>query len=247
MRKFFLAVFVLSLILLPLEMFPLEAQEGKAADTQGESPAAAQAEPQNFFSKISWFAQGSVLFFPEHNGMASDPMPILPSPGFGASYPVTKIFRVEATLDFYMTHYGYDDSLGRAVPNAIENRTALVIGSLLAFQAAAYFDVSPSITLRVYGGPAADLRIVLVAEDLNAGLDDMDTIRSQTDSVRNYFWSSGRWFMPVMGAGADFALNPRIKLGVDLRVWAPIYRLWTGENLPAIEGWRFGPGIRLSF
>ena len=234
MRRFFLVVFTLSLI-----TFSLTAQE--------EAQPAAQAEPQGFFGKISWFAAGSVLFFPEHNGMASDPMPILPSLGAGASYPITKILRAELTLDFYMTHYGYDDTLKRAVPNSIENRTSRVIGSLLAFQLAAYFDVTSFITLRAYCGPAADLRIVLIAEDLNEGLDDMDTIRRQTDSVRNYFWSSGRWFMPVMGVGADFTLNSRVKLGVDMRVWAPIYRLWTGENLPAIEGWRFGPGIRLTF
>ena len=230
MRKFFLTVFMLTLFILSLK-----AQE----EVQGE----AAPETKGFFSTISWFAQGTILFFPEHNGMASDPMPVLPSLGAGASYPFTKIFRAELTLDFYMTHYGY--ALGRAVPNAIENRSSLVIGSLLAFQAAAYFNVNSFMTIRVYGGPAADLRIVIVAEDLNSY--DMEDAQRQTDAVRNYFWSSGRWFMPVMGAGMDFTLNPRVKLGIDMRVWAPVYRLWTGEDLPAIEGWRFGPGVRLSF
>lgn len=201
-------------------------------------------EAQSFFSKVSWFFQGSVLFFPENNGLASDPMPILPSPGAGASYPINSIFRAELTLDFYMTHYGYDYTLDRAVPAAIENRSSLVIGSLLGIQAAAYFDVTSFMTVRVYGGPAADLRIVVVAGDLNSY--DMDDAARQTNSVRSYFWSRGRWLMPVIGTGVDFALNEGFKLGIDFRVWVPAYRLWAGGDLPGIEGWRFGPGIRLT-
>ena len=233
MRKLLPFHIFLAALIFGFSVFPLGAQE---LEESGES--------KGFFSKISWFVNGSVLFFPEDNGMHSDPMPILPSPGAGVSYPITKILRAEATLDFYFTHYGYDYDLDRAVPLAIENRSSFVFGSLLGFHLAAYFNVKSFITVRVYGGPAADLRIVLIAEDLRS--DDKDDASRQTDSVRHYFWSSGRWFMPVIGAGVDFDLNPHLKLGVDLRVWAPMYRLWTGENLPVIEGWRFGPGIRFT-
>jgi hypothetical protein len=114
----------------------------------------------------------------------------------------------------------------------------------------ALFNITPAIDVRVYGGPAADLRIVLLAEDLNSvdftGNRDTDP-QIQTDAVRDYFWSSGRWFLPVFGAGMDFDLNSKLKLGFDLRVWFPLYRLWTGENLPAVEGWRFGLGARITF
>ena len=210
---------------------------------------------QGFSGRITWFGEGSVLLFPEDNGMDSGPMPVLPSPGFGVSYKAADIFkskgelRLELALDFYFTHYAYDYGLDRAVPAAIENRSALVIGFPLAFQLAAYFDLASFMTVRVFGGPAADLRIVLIAEDLN----DADLIgppetnaRIQTDSVRSYFWSQGRWLMPVIGTGVDFTINPRFKLGVDFRVWIPVYRLWSGETLPGIEGWRFGPGIRFT-
>ena len=202
---------------------------------------------QSFFGKISWFAEGSILVFPDDNGPLSDPTPILPSLGFGVSCPFNNIFRAELTLDFYLTHYGYSDVLNRAIPNAIENRTSRVIGSLLAFQAAGYFNVNSFMTIRAFAGPAIDMRIVLVAAGLSDELDQMDDIRRQTDLVRNYFWSKGRWFMPVAGAGLDFKVNPRVKLGLDLRSWIPVYRLWTDEDLPPIEGWRFGCGIRLSF
>ena len=202
-------------------------------------------DAQGFFRKISWFGEASVLFFPEGNGMDSDPMPILPSPGLGAAFPVGGPMRVEVTLDFYLTHYGYSYELERAVPNAIENRSARVIGSILAVQAAAYFNVSSLLTIRAYAGPAADLRIVVMAADLGPG-DEEDASR-QTNSARKYFWSQGRWLLPVTGAGLDFSINERFKVGIDLRAWIPAYRLWTKENLPALEGWRFNPGIRFTF
>lgn len=209
------------------------------------SMGAVSAGAQGFFSGVSWFAEGSILLFPEKNGVDSDPMPILPSPGLGASLPLRNRLRLDITLDFYMTHYGYSDELGRAVPAAIENRSARVLGSLLAFQAAGYFELSPLLTLRAYGGPAADLRIVFMAAGLGPG-DEEDASR-QTKSARSYFWSSGRWFMPVAGAGLDFNINERFKLGIDLRCWIPAYRIWSGEDLPFIEGWRFGPGVRFTF
>ena len=219
-------------------VFPLVSQENNDVD---------DVNNEGFFKKISWFGEGSVLFFLEDNGTESDPMPILPSPGFGASYPLTDFFRLEFSLDMYFTHYGYSYNLERAVPDAIENRTAQVIGFIIALEAAWYYDVNSFMTLRAFGGPAADLRLVLVASNLsNETSSSMDDIRERTNKVRNYFWSSGRWFMPVAGTGVDFTLNSRFKLGIDFRVWIPMYRLWSGEDLPAAEGWRFGPGIRFT-
>jgi hypothetical protein len=204
-------------------------------------------EAQSFFSRLSWFGSGSILFFPEDNGLYSDPMPVLPSPGMGVGYPVYGPLSVELTLDLYFTHYGYADPLERAVPYAIENRSAQVWAFVLGVQAEACFSPVPLIDLRVYGGFAADMRLVLLAEDLNEGLDDIDAIRDETDKIRNYFWGQGRWFLPLVGGGLDFNLNESFKLGLDMRVWIPVYKLWTGEGFMKIDGWRFGPGVRLTF
>ena len=231
MRKMFLVIVVLNLIALPVcaheDVPPVE-------------------ESRSSLRRISWFILGSVLLFPEDNGLNSDPMPVLPSPGVGVSFPVTRIFSIEITLDAYLTHYGFNSALNRAVPNAVENRTARVIGFPFAIQAAWRFNFTPLLSLRAYAGPAADFRAVFIAAGLNEGTDDMDDIRLQTSSVKKYFWSKGRWFMPVVGTGLDFNITPRIQLGVDIRVWIPMYRIWTNEGLPPIEGWRFGPGIRFT-
>ena len=202
------------------------------------------AGAQGFFSKISWFAGGSILFFPEDNGRHSGPMPVLPSPGLGFSYPITDVLKFELSYDFYTTHYGY--ALGRAVPVEVEHRTARVIGSLLGFHVARHFEVTPFMTVRAYGGPAVDLRIVFMAEDLTDGLDNISEVRKDVDSIRRYFWTKGRWLMPVIGGGVDFPLSAHFKIGLDLRIWIPMYRIWSGENLPGIEGWRFGLGIRFT-
>lgn len=204
-------------------------------------------EAQGFFSRLSWSAAGSILFFPEDNGMYSDPMPVLPSPGMAAAYPVYGPMWAELTLDLYFTHYGYSDPLGRAVPYAIENRSAQVWAFVLGAQAVARFSPAPLIDLRAYGGFAADMRLVLLAEDLNEGLDKIDEITAETDKVRSYFWGQGRWFLPLIGSGLDFNLNDRFKLGMDVRMWIPLYKLWTGEGFMKIDGWRFGAGVRLSF
>ncbi|MCL2373777.1 MAG: hypothetical protein FWC65_00855 [Treponema sp.] len=204
-------------------------------------------EAVGFFNRLSWFAQGSIMFFLEGNDTAdSDPMPILPSPGVGAAYPFSDTIRLELALDFYTTHYGFSHALNRPVPLADENRTSRVLGFVLSFQAARLFDITPDLTLRAFGGLAADIRVVLVAARLHP-TDPQEEIRRQTTLVRQYFWSGGRWLLPVAGIGADYTLESGLRLGLDFRVWVPAYRLWTGENLPAAEGWRLGPTLRLTF
>lgn len=199
--------------------------------------------------RYNWFAEGSVLFFPENNGNLSDSMPVLPSPGagFGFSPFANQSIRLEATIDMYFSTYGYDFTLDRAVPKAWENRSAFVWGSVFGFQGAYFFNINPNMTIRVYGGPAADLRIVLTAPDLNESMDPMDEIHREVDAVFKYFWSGGRWLLPVLGTGMDFELNSGFRLGFDMRVWFPLYKVWTNEDLPAIEGWRFGIGARVTF
>jgi len=196
---------------------------------------------------ISWFAGGSILFFLEGNEVYADSMPILPSLGAGFFYPIIETLRLELTLDFYTTHYGFDTTYQRPIPLIRENRVARVLGFVLGFQLARPFEITPQLTFRMYGGIAADIRLVFVAFGLDESRDDMGTIRRETELLRQYFWSSGRWLFPVAGVGVDYRLHTGIGLGLDFRVWMPLYRVWTEEDLPRIEGWRFGPTVRLTF
>jgi hypothetical protein len=200
--------------------------------------------------RLSWAAHGSLLVFPEENGpRRGAPTPILPSPGASLAYRFWGPLSVEASLDLYFTHYGYDFELGRPMPVEVENRSAFVFGPILGFSLVSRIPLGKRFGIRLSGGLAADLRIVTLAFDLNeADLveDDPGGAPMQTNAVRDYFWDQYRWLLPVLGAGFDAALNEKFTLGLDFRVWFPLYRIWSGEDLPGPEGWRFGPGFRIT-
>jgi hypothetical protein len=56
---------------------------------------------QSFFGSLDYSLRGSVLFFPEDNGNASGPMPIMPSIGGSASYTLSDLVALELSLDIY--------------------------------------------------------------------------------------------------------------------------------------------------
>ncbi|MDR2096477.1 MAG: hypothetical protein LBP76_13325 [Treponema sp.] len=195
---------------------------------------------------IFWSFRGSIVVMPEDNGLESDPTPVLPVFGLAVAFPLPfiKSASLETSLDLYYNNYGYSDSLQRAVPLAIENRWTQVLGFVLGIHFLSTIPINSLLNFRVSGGFAADLRLCLIAADLNSY--EMDDASEQTRKVSDYFWGQGRWFLPVLGGGLDFTLNEKFLLGLDLRAWFPVYRLWTGENEPFIEGWRFGAGIKLT-
>ena len=190
------------------------------------------------------------FFFPADNGkQGSDPFPVLPSLGASVSYELWGPLAIELTEDLYFTNYEYNSVDNYPMACNPENRSAFVFGFFTGLQLRALFGIGRGINLRAYGGPAMDIRIVALAQNLHpddfTGEIETDA-RMQTNAIRNYFWSSGRWFMPVLGSGIDFPVNEKFLLGFDLRMWMPIYRAWTNEKLPPIEGWRFGLGLRIS-
>jgi hypothetical protein len=203
---------------------------------------------QNVRNNLRWSFEGSILYFPEDNGNAGDPGPILPSFGVALALPVNKYLWLEFTEDLYFTNYMYNYTLDRAIPAAWENRSAFVFGFLTGMQAVGWFSLGKNADFRVFGGPAADFRVITLASNLHpddfSGNPETDA-QIQTDLVSEYLWSKARWFMPTAGIGFDFVVNERFLAGVDARVWFPIYRLITSENMPPIEGWRFSLGLRV--
>jgi hypothetical protein len=204
-------------------------------------------------ARFGSFGRGSILVFPDDNGNASAPMPILPSLGGGVFYTINDLLALEASLDVYGTTYDYDYSLGRPVPANDEYRSAFVTGVLLGLQPVFRWNPGETFTIRAYGGPAFDLRMIFGAY----GIEDNEphpgnkspntTVGDAREEISSYFWGSGRFLFLHAGAGMDFPFMENIQLGFDLRAWFPVWRLWTGENLPGIEGFRFGAGCRITF
>jgi hypothetical protein len=198
---------------------------------------------------LDWAVKGSLFFIFEDNGLEGDPMPILPSAGLALEYPLAPHLAFGSSYDIYSTYYGYSTTLNRAIPVAIENRSSLVIGNVLTFFGS-YRMFIPGLTprglrLRFSAGLSIDARLCLIADGLEG--DDLEDASQQTSQVTNYFWSNGRWFFPMTGFGIDVIKVGRFWLGLDARIWYPLYRLWSGDQAPAAEGWRSSLGFRLSF
>lgn len=210
---------------------------------------------QSFSERLGFSLRLSMLVFPEDNGNVSGPAPILPSPGGTVSYTFNDLLSLELSLDLYGTEYDYSYQLNRAVPANQEFRSSFIVGSLWGLQPVLYFRPGKTVGIRAYGGLAFDARICFLAWDVNASQDHQDknkysgagTVGEASSDIFSYFWGGGRWLFPFAGGGVDFAVLGGIRLGLDFRVWFPLWRLWTGENAPFIEGFRFGAGFRATF
>jgi len=202
----------------------------------------------SIWNDLHWAGMGSLFVFASDG--SKNPSAIIPTLGFSVAWPLNDFLRIEFTEDVYFTNYEFDTERGFPIACSPENRSAFVIGFVTAFQVTGHFPIGHNGTaIRVYGGPAADLRIAVLA----FGLHPTDTegpidknAQLQTDAIRKMFWGDARWFMPVFGTGMDFPLNDNFLIGFDIRTWFPVYKLWTNDNIPAIDGWRFGAGLRIT-
>ena len=204
----------------------------------------------SFRNRFHWSFSGSLFYFPANNGVDSDPAPIIPNVGVSVAVQIWGPLRIEITEDLYFTNYEWNLA-GHPMACNPENRAAFVLGFITGIQLTGVFPIrDKGMAVRVYGGPAADLRVITRAIGLNhpgdytGGIEN--NVNLQTEAIRKYFWSSGRWFMPVVGAGMDFPVSQFFMLGFDLRVWFPIYKIWAKDSASAIDGWRFGAGIRIT-
>jgi hypothetical protein len=211
-------------------------------------------EGQTFRERFSWALRGSVLFFPQDEEMRKDmrydPAPLLPTLGASAAYTIVGPLAVEASLDIYGVDYDWPPGMNKAVLTGPDYRAAFVLNPILGISLLGRFDIAQTVTIRAYGGPSADLRICFLSYNLEADEVDPNTGIKLQDMVGNiaaYLWTEGRWFLPVAGLGVDYRVLPGLTIGLDGRVWFPLYRLWTEENLTPMEGWRFGVGFTASF
>ena len=216
----------LALLIFLLSLFPLNAD--------------------SFADDLYWAFSGNLFYFAADNGVDSDPAPILPAFGISIAWNFWRPLRLELTEDIYFINYQYNNDLAYPMACTQAERSAFVLGFLTGIQLTGHFNLgSKGSAIRVYGGPAADLRVITLAVGLHPELDLPDA-QIQTDAIFDYFWGKGRWFMPVFGIGMDFPVNSGFKFGFDLRTWFPVYKLWTNDNTPAIDGWRFGAGLRIT-
>ncbi len=191
-----------------------------------------------------WAIQFSLAFIPEDNGTAGDPSPLIPSFGVSWGHSFASWVAFEPSLDFFSTYYGYETTLERAIPLALENRRSLVIGTLLSLPFRFSVTLAERFRLNLLLGPAFDLRLCLIADGLQDS--DLEDATEQTSRAFSYFWSEGRWFRPLSGLGADWRDSRGRRFGLDLRAWMPLYRAWTDEDAFWAEGWVWEASFRFT-
>ena len=197
---------------------------------------------------------GALLFFSSDKSLESDPAPILGSFYGNFSYPLTGSgffsLYIGASLEVYRTHYLWSDALGRALPAAIEQREAQVFGFPLGIALETRFDLPAKMTLRMSLGLSADMRLVLLAEDINEDLEGpagMQDLRDRTDKIGRYLWGDMRWLFFETQAGVSMRLWESFSFDIAGRVFMPASAPPREPADPATLGWRFGVLLRVSY
>jgi hypothetical protein len=202
----------------------------------------------NPFNKdhLNWSFTAGILVLASDNGaQGADPMAVLPFAGGSFSWNFWGPLSIGLTEDIYFTNYEYNSVLDYPMACNPENRSAFVLGFITGINFMSAFKISEKgVVARAFAGPAFDLRLVTEA----FGLHPLDTedAEQQTAAIKDYFWGEGRFFFFTVGGGIDFPISQKFLLGIDLRAWMPVYRLWADDQIPAIDGWRFAAGLRIS-
>jgi hypothetical protein len=200
----------------------------------------------DFFDLFSLSFGGTILIQPVDDGVLSDPAPIMASPSIALAMPLFFFGNTSLaptfTLDVYSTHYLWSDTLNRAVPAAVENRRSFVLGPLIGLGVEGKSNFFNFLSLRYTAGLTADVRFALIAEDLNSS----ELLQAEMDTTLTNDYFSTRWFNLFFGVGFDFKVYEKLTGGLDFRLWFPAWKGPEDAALPAIDGWRFGIGLRLT-
>ena len=250
-RYFVHRFFILILVFIGFAIIPNPYIFAQEADDEVEIAVEFEFEPapKTLSFPLSWALHGSIFFFAANNGVDSSPAPIIPSGGGSLALQLFPSFRIEFTEDIYFQNYEYNPVPGYPMASDLDYRSAFVMGFITGVNAVLFIPLDSS-TFRLYGGLAADIRIITKAAGLKHPDDYTGNIETdvelQKEAILKYFWEKGRWLYPTVGFGFDFPLNENFLLGFDIRTWLPVYRIWTNENIPAVDGWRFGAGLRIT-
>jgi hypothetical protein len=173
------------------------------------------------------------VLFENDKDLVGAPTPVLASPGLSFGwYPIGRSvgkgsfgFGMKIRLDFYMTNFGWPVGASNPVPVEIENRSTYVIGLPLSLLAEASWQPFSRFAFRLNAGIAADLRIALLALDLNSSDkndSDPNSATYQNKKTAPWFWQNFRWFYIEAGLGADYIITNKWRVALDARALVPV-------------------------
>jgi hypothetical protein len=191
---------------------------------------------------------GDAVIHTEDENIRADPNPIVFAFDFSAGFLVAgnnsfDIY-ILPSLAIYWTHYRWNDEIGRPLPAAVENRDEFVMGFFTGIDAEFQRPIGKSLLLFADAGLAADMRLVLIADGLNEGIDPLEEIAADVEKVKNYFWKHPLYFHTALGVGMRHTKD--YSIAVNLNMWLPFAPPPRIEGDIALLGARFALGMRLS-
>lgn len=222
MRRLFFLVFLFCTFFAGIFCPALFAQGDAAPQAGDDTPA---EKPRLKLEPVFMAAGGYVFFFRDDSSLESDAAPILPAFHLNLSFPVWRAGYINIYLglsgDVYSTHYMWSETLARPLPAGAENRRALVYGFPLGIAANLRFNLLQKLALCASLGATADLRLTLLAEDLNPS-DPLDAISAECDKIGEYFFNDMHWLYIEAGIGADYKFSEKYSIEFQGRILIPV-------------------------
>lgn len=192
-----------------------------------------------------WNLRASLFYSLESAGLEGAPSPINGGLGFAYYWDLGAGFAWEPGLDIWGNSYAWSDNLDRPVPIELENRTTMVVHSLISLPAVyeLYFGRGPRIRFAL--GPGFDLTIPLVAEDLKD--EDLVDAKAQTEKILAFEWGNARYLQLLAGIESAFKLTEGNELAIGLRALFPLWRLWSPGSFGGMDRFRFALGLSYRF
>jgi hypothetical protein len=156
----------------------------------------------------------------------SAPNPVILQ-GVGVTFPVYQLdaLTIEVGGLFYGTQYQWLNN--RASPADIERADNFYVLSVQIDGRVMYeWKVSDQVDLGVSGGLTLAIRVPLFAWDEG---------EKYREDMTAYFLE-GRFIYPQAGGYVDWAILEGIELRFSLRVFFPLYNLWSDEGMPFWDG-----------
>lgn len=237
-------------------------QDGAEGESSGaaELPAAdgqtapASEEAGDGAGKIAfpgpWTIRGTLFATLDEVGLYGASSPIVPTIGAAFSLPLmtlpaTMSLSFEPGLDVRGSYYAWADELNRPVPIESSNRTTLLVSALLSAPVSLHIPLGSAFGVRVLAGPAFDLAIPLVAEDLKD--DELLDAQTQTAQIASFVWGSGRFVHFLAGGEFLFSAGSSLSFGVSARAIIPLWRLWTSDSYSALDRFSLVLGLVVVF
>lgn len=190
------------------------------------------------FSSWKWCLAGGVQIMLNTDDYNSDPSPIVPTAAILARIPLKNNLELAPMVNMYITRYLWAND--RALPAALENRTALVPTILLDVPAVFRLNAG-RVNFDLGAGLAFCIRVAFAESVLP------DEEKSSVKSINKYLWEQGRFIYPSFRAGITLPLENGVEPGLLFRAFVPVFNFWATPKVPFHDSMMLSFSLTLSW